>query len=117
MAFFDSSLLSCHFWPSLVYSVGFGRSLRGKMERSQCCRGSRVGCDSESYAKKAGGTPATTAGFLRREGGDPPSPTSLLVKLRRIERLRRAHLSAWLASRDNVNRDRRLPPKQLRWCC
>src|SRR5438874_1539612 len=35
MAFFDSSLLSCHFWPSLVYSVEFGRALREKLRKPQ----------------------------------------------------------------------------------
>ncbi len=51
LALFDFSSLRTHSWPFIRVSVRFGDSLRRKMERSQCCRGSRVGCDSESCQK------------------------------------------------------------------
>ena len=36
---------------SLLYSVEFGVPLRGKLYGPLCCRGSRVGCESESYPR------------------------------------------------------------------
>src|SRR5438876_4958389 len=81
-------ILRSPFWPSQMYCVKFLDPLRGKVwnfcrgpafvpqsqdyggqariSRIRTVGGSRVGC----FVTDAGGTPASTAGLLRREGSD-----------------------------------------------